>query len=61
MTLTDPETIFIQQGVIFDSRSSINPNVQITEKTVIGPFFNLSGCRIGVSETVKPLTTIIKG
>jgi len=32
VTLTDPETIFIQQGVIFDSRSSINPNVQITEK-----------------------------
>ena len=64
VTLSDPETIFVQQGVHIGSDTSINPNVQITGQTVIGsnctigPDVILHDCQIGDNAVISPFSNL---
>ena len=64
VTLNDPETIFIQQGVCVGSDTSINPNVQITGQTAIGsnctigPDVILHDCQIGDHAVISPFSNL---
>ncbi|UCD65307.1 MAG: NTP transferase domain-containing protein [Deltaproteobacteria bacterium] len=64
VSLIDPETIFIEQGVKIGKDSSIQANVQISGSTVIGsnctigPDVVLHDCQIGDSVVIGPFSNL---
>jgi len=64
VSLTDPETIFIQQEVQIDPDTIINANVQISGNTIIGnnctigPDVVLHDCRIGDNVIIEPFCNL---
>jgi len=64
VSLTDPETIFIQQEVRIETDTVINANVKISGNTIIGknciigPDVVLRGCRIGDNVTIEPFSNL---
>ena len=64
VSLTDPETIFIQQEVRIETDTVIHANVQISGNTIIGknctigPDVVLRGCRIGDNVTIEPFSNL---
>jgi bifunctional UDP-N-acetylglucosamine pyrophosphorylase/glucosamine-1-phosphate N-acetyltransferase len=64
VSLTDPETIFVQQEVRIGRDTVINANVQISGNTVIGsncsigPDVILHDCRIGENAAVGPFSSL---
>jgi bifunctional UDP-N-acetylglucosamine pyrophosphorylase/glucosamine-1-phosphate N-acetyltransferase len=64
ISLTDPETIFIQQEVRIKTDTVIHANVQISGNTIIGknctigPDVVLRDCRIGDNVTIEPFSNL---
>ena len=64
VSLTDPETIFVQQEVLVGRDTVIKANVQISGNTVIGsscsigPDVVLHDCRIGDNAAVGPFSNL---
>jgi len=64
VTLTDPETIFIQHEVEIGRDTSIHANVQISGDSVIGPHciigpdVVLHNCRIGDNAVIGPFSNL---
>ena len=62
VTLVNPDSIFIEKGVVIGTDTTIQANCYLTGNTVvgqaceIGPFSVLNGCRIADGARVKPFS-----